>query len=52
MRTHDIPFQYKHKKHPKLYQICSYRVFSMGLKNEFETVVVNESSVFEPLKFY
>ena len=23
-----------------------------GLKNEFETAVVNESSVFEPLKFY
>ena len=26
--------------------------FSMGLKNEFETSVVNEPSVFEPLKFY
>ena len=26
--------------------------FSKGLKNEFETVVVNEPSVFEPLKFY
>ena len=26
--------------------------FSRGLKNEFETVVVNEPSVFEPLKFY
>ena len=26
--------------------------FSKGLKNEFETAVVNESSVFEPLKFY
>ena len=24
----------------------------MGLKNEFETAVVNEPSVFEPLKFY
>ena len=23
-----------------------------GLKNEFETTVVNEPSVFEPLKFY
>ena len=23
-----------------------------GLKNEFETVVINEQSVFEPLKFY
>ena len=26
--------------------------FSKGLKNEFETSVVNEPSVFEPLKFY
>ena len=24
----------------------------MGLKNKFETAVVNEPSVFEPLKFY
>ena len=24
----------------------------MGLKNEFETAVVNEPSVVEPLKFY
>ena len=24
----------------------------MGLKNEFETAVVNESPVFDPLKFY
>ena len=28
------------------------RYSSKGLKNEFETAVVNESSVFEPLKFY
>ena len=26
--------------------------FVKGLKNEFETAVVNEPSVFEPLKFY
>ena len=26
--------------------------FSYGLKNEFETAVVNEPAVFEPLKFY
>ena len=25
--------------------------FSKGVKNEFETAVVNEPSVFEPLKF-
>ena len=27
-------------------------IFSKGLKNEFETAVVNEPSVFEPLKFF
>ena len=26
--------------------------FSKGLKNEFERAVVNEPSVFQPLKFY
>ena len=26
--------------------------FSKGLKNEFETAMVNEPSMFEPLKFY
>ena len=36
-------------KYPK---ICSYGIFSKGLKNEFETAVVNEPSVFVPLKFY
>ena len=29
-----------------------YGFFSKGLKNEFEITVVNEPSVFEPLKFY
>ena len=40
------------KKHLRLSQICSYGLFSKGLKNESETAVVNEPSVFEPLKFY
>ena len=26
--------------------------YSMGLKNQFETAMVNEPSVFEPLRFY
>ena len=35
MRTHNIPFQYQHKKkHLKLSQICSYEIFPKGLKNE------------------
>ena len=29
-----------------------YRIFSYGLKKEFETALVNKPSVFEPLKFY
>ena len=36
----------------KLSQICRYGIFSKGLKNVFKTTVVNESSVFELLKFY
>ena len=40
------------KNHPKLPEVCSYEIFSKGLKNEFETAKVNEPSVFEPLKFY
>ena len=38
------------ENHPKLSQICSYGIFSKGLKNEFETAVANEPSMFEPLK--
>ena len=30
----------------KYNNVCSYRVFSLELKNEFETAVVNEPSVF------
>ena len=53
MSTHNIPFfNMKKKNIPKLSQICSYGIFSNGLKNEFETAVVNEPLVFEPLKFY
>ena len=52
MCIHNIPFPIKKRNHPKLSQIYSYVIFSKGLKNEFETVVVNEPLVFEPLKFY
>ena len=45
-------FQYKKENYPKYYQICSYGSCSEGLKIEFKIAVVNESSVFEPLKFY
>ena len=42
----------KKENHPKLSQICSYGICTKGPKNEFETAVVYEPSVFEPLKFY
>ena len=40
------------ENHPKLSQVCNYGICFKGPKNEFETSVVNEPSVFEPLKFY
>ena len=43
-------FQYKKEIHPKLSQICSYGIFSKGLKNKVKTAVINEPSVSEPLK--
>ena len=45
-------FQYEKEKHPSLSEICRYGIFYKGLKNEFERAVVNEPSVFGPLKFY
>ena len=44
--------QCKKENHLKLSQICNYGICSKGPKNEFETAVVNEPSVFEPLKFH
>ena len=49
MSTHNIHFQYIKGNHPKLSQICSYGIFSQGLKHAFETPMVNEPSVFELL---
>ena len=34
------------------YDVCNYGMISKGLKNVFETAVVNEPTVFEPMKFY
>ena len=38
--------------YPEYNNVSSYGIFPLGLKNEFETAVVNEPSVFEPSKFY
>ena len=53
MSTQIYHFQYTCKKenHPKFSQICSHGIFSKGFKNEFETAMVKEPSVFEPSKF-
>ena len=40
------------RNYPKYNNVCSYGMFLWELKNEFEIAVVNEPSVFEPLKFY
>ena len=45
-------FNLERETHPKLSYICSYVIYSRGLKNEFEIAVVNEPPVFEPLKVY
>ena len=45
-------FNKKKENHTLSSQICSQGIFSLGLKNEFKTAVVNEPSVFEPLTFY
>ena len=56
MRSHNMPYlNMKKEKNLKLSQICSYGKISKGFKNEFEefeTAVVKEPPVFEPLKFY
>ena len=53
MRTQNIPFSIQKKKIILIYlKSAAMGFFSKGLKNEFETAVVNEPSVFEPLRFY
>ena len=39
-------------KTPKIIRNLQLWDFSKGLKNKFETAMINEPSVFEPLKFY
>ena len=48
MSQHNIPFSIK----KKIILNLKLLDFSQGFKNEFERAVVNELSVFEPLKFY
>ena len=53
MSTHKIPFSILKKKITLNYPKSAAIGFcSKGLKNKFETAIVNEPSVFKPLKFY
>ena len=45
-------FLYQKENQPRISQICIYGIFFKGLKNEFETTVVNELFVLGPLKVY
>ena len=53
MSAHNIPFSVLKKKIKLNYpKSAAMGLFSCGLKDEFETAVVNEPSVFKQLKFY
>ena len=53
MCTHKIPFLIIKKEiTPDYTKYAAMGFISEGLKNEFETAVVNEPSVFKPLNFY
>ena len=53
MSAHNISFSILKKKIKLNYpKSAAMGLFSYELKNEFETAVVNEPSVFEPMKFY
>ena len=50
MSIHNIPFTIQKKKITLNFPKSA--ATGLFLRNEFETAVVNEPSVFEPLKFY
>ena len=50
--TQHTIFNRKTKISPNYPKSAAMEFFSKGLKNEFETAMVKEPSVFEPLKSY
>ena len=52
MSTYNIPFSIYIRKVSLNYPRSAAQGFFQGTKNEFETAVVDEPSVLEPLKFY
>ena len=45
-------FNIKKEKSPEIFPNLQLLDFSRGLMNVFEVAIVNEPSVFEPLKFF
>ena len=52
MSTRNIPFSKYNGISASIIPNLQLLDFFKGLKDKFETAVVNEPSVFEPLKFY
>ena len=52
MSTHKIPFSIKKKKITLNYPKSAALGFFQGTQDEFETALVNEQSLFKPLKVY
>ena len=44
--TQNTIFNINIKNHPYISQICNYEIVAKGLKNEFDSAMVNESTVF------
>ena len=40
------------RNNPKYNNVCRYGIFCQGVRNEFETALVNKPSVCKPLKIY
>ena len=52
MSTHNIPLSIQKKNSPSIILYMQLCDIFRELKNEFKIAVVNEPSVFGPLKFY
>ena len=51
MSTYNIQFHDKIRKFPEIFVFLRYRKNFVGLKNKFESAMVNEPSGFELLRF-
>ena len=51
MGTQNIQFRNEIRKFPYIFVLWSFRKNFVGLRNKFESAMVNEPSVFELLRF-